>query len=66
VGDIYYHICGYPIIIEVGAAGAGTSAVLRDGGEGAGREGDSIETCPNCGEVLLLGDLTPEPVDEWW
>jgi hypothetical protein len=64
--EVYYHICGYPIIFETQPAGDGASAVFRDGEQTAGVEADIIEVCPNCGELLLLGDLTPEPADEWW
>ncbi len=66
MGDIYYHFCGYPIIFEAQPEEQGASAAFRDGGQGAEAEAEIIEICPNCGELLLLGDLTLEPVDEWW
>lgn len=59
--DAYYHICGYPIIFETRREDGDTVAIFRDG-----EQAEPIEICPNCGEVLLLGDLTPEPFDEWW
>ncbi len=60
--DTYYHTCGCPIILEI----APTGAVFRFAARPEDEEGEAVDACPNCGEVLLLGDLTPEPTDEWW
>jgi hypothetical protein len=62
--DAYYHTCGYPIIFEADEAGG--EPRFHDGGGAEGQEPEIVETCPGCGEMLLLGDLTPEPIDEWW
>ena len=63
--DLYYHTCGYPIIFQVEIEGSHTKAVLRDGGqEDYAVEPEVIETCPGCGEMLLMGDLIPEPDEE--
>lgn len=58
--DTYYHTCGYPILVEI----SNDAARFRDGAQDGVDE--ALDACPNCGELLLLGDLTPEPVDEWW
>ncbi len=60
--DTYYHTCGCPIILEITPA----RAVFWPAAPGADEESGTIDACPNCGEALLLGDLTPEPIDEWW
>ncbi len=73
---LYYHTCGYPILFEARSTEAATVAIFWDGSEEARQEdvgpdaaeenGEPIEECPGCGEILLLGDLAPEPREEWW
>ncbi len=63
--DTYFHTCGCPIVVEIATGGA----IFRAEGQSeddAGEAAEPIDACPNCGEILLLGDLTPEPTDEWW
>ncbi len=65
MATLFYHTCGYPIRFETRSTAAATVAIFRDGAAEDGEDEETIEVCPGCGEILLLGDLTVEPREEW-